>query len=372
VAEAILEGKTSVSALDLTADCETLRPHQGVARVAQRSHAAQVLPRRTVLLTAAGQPGIPQGAVPSPLISTLSLNEVARMLARAKAVTRSGKRTAVESCRFADDLVVLSGPSPRQRQELARLQVEVNERQSPRVDLTHGERCGFLGGAFRRIRTPKRRWRPLRTPLPKKRTALLRTRKEVFRRHRARPLKGLIEDITPLLRGWGNSCAIGHSRRCFSCIRHWVEQKMRRHLAKAPQRQGLGWKRWHRRWRYDGGGLVDASDVKRQPSTKAAPVGSATSSLWRSVQARVVRESRMRRAMWRELETWAWWNCAPTAQIESMRVDTLHLQQARQFSTLPGESPLRIVSSPPIIVSVHEPRHRLIGLGTPIRRKNFP
>jgi hypothetical protein len=49
-----------------------------------------------------------------------------------------------------------------------------------------------------------------------------------------------------------------------------------------------------------------------------------------------VRESRMRRAMWRELETWPGWNGEPTAPIESVRVATLHLQQARQFSTLPG------------------------------------
>jgi hypothetical protein len=27
-----------------------------------------------------------------------------------------------------------------------------------------------------------------------------------------------------------------------------------------------------------------------------------------------VRESRMRRAMWRELETWPWWNCEPNGQ----------------------------------------------------------
>jgi hypothetical protein len=48
----------------------------------------------------------------------------------------------------------------------------------------------------------------------------------------------------------------------------------------------------------------------------------------------------MRRAMWRELETWPGWNCEPTAQIERVRVATLHLQQARQFSTLPGPPPL--------------------------------
>ena len=103
VAEAILEGKTSVIDLDLKAYFETIRHHQVLARVAQRINDAQVLHLRKLLLTAAGKQGIPQGAVPSPLISTLYRNEVDRMLERAKAVTRIGKRTAVEYCRFADD-----------------------------------------------------------------------------------------------------------------------------------------------------------------------------------------------------------------------------------------------------------------------------
>jgi hypothetical protein len=58
----------------------------------------------------------------------------------------------------------------------------------------------------------------------------------------------------------------------------------------------------------------------------------------------------MRRAMWRELETWPGWNCEPTAQIERVRVVTLHLQQARQFSTLPPGTVL-ITSSTAIMTS---------------------
>ena len=57
---------------------------------------------------------MPQGAVHSPLISNLYLNEVDQMLERAKAATQIGGQTAVEYCRFADDLRVLIGPHPRQ------------------------------------------------------------------------------------------------------------------------------------------------------------------------------------------------------------------------------------------------------------------
>ena len=63
----------------------------------------------------------------------------------------------------------------RLREELAKLQVEVNEEESRRVELTQGESFGFLGFEFRRIRSRQGGWMPLRTPRGKKRTALLRT-----------------------------------------------------------------------------------------------------------------------------------------------------------------------------------------------------
>ena len=68
----------------------------------------------------------------------------------------------------------------RLREELAKLQVEVNEEKSRRVDLTQGESFGFLGFEFRRIRSRRGRWMPLRTPRGKKRTALLQTLKHGF------------------------------------------------------------------------------------------------------------------------------------------------------------------------------------------------
>jgi len=50
---------------------------------------------------------VPQGGLISPLLSNLYLNEVDRMLEKAKEVTRTGKYTHLEYARFADDLVVL-------------------------------------------------------------------------------------------------------------------------------------------------------------------------------------------------------------------------------------------------------------------------
>jgi hypothetical protein len=51
----------------------------------------------------------------------------------------------------------------------------------------------------------------------------------------------------PMLHGWVPYFAVGHSSRCFSYIRKWVERKIRHHLVGASQRHGFGWKRWSRR-----------------------------------------------------------------------------------------------------------------------------
>jgi RNA-directed DNA polymerase len=160
------------------------------------------------------------------------------MLERAKAATRHERGTAVEYARFADDLVILVDSLPRQpwlrqavekrlREELAKLQVEVNEEKSRKVDLEQGESFGFLGFEFRRVRSRRGRWMPLLLPKGKKRTALLGKLKEIFRNSRSQPISGVIEKINPILRGWVQYFAIGHSSVCFSYIRYWVEKKIR-------------------------------------------------------------------------------------------------------------------------------------------------
>src|SRR5664279_1242110 len=103
-----------------------------------------------------------------------------------------------------------------------------------------------------------------------KRTALLRKLKDVFRRHRSQPVSRVVQLINPILRGWVNYFAVGHSSECFGFIQDWVEKKIRRHMMRARKRQGFGWKRWSRRWLYDALGLFNGYRV-RSPMSKAAP-----------------------------------------------------------------------------------------------------
>jgi RNA-directed DNA polymerase len=148
----------------------------------------------------------------SPLLSNLYLTEVDRMLERAKEATHCGKYTYIEYARFADDLVILIDAYPRHdwlmgavekrlREELADLQVEINEEKSRIVDLGRGESFGFLGFDFRRIRSQRGAWRANYTPKLKKRTALLRKLKDVFRRYQSQPVDRVVQLINPMLRG---------------------------------------------------------------------------------------------------------------------------------------------------------------------------
>jgi len=284
VREAILQGKTYVIDFDLRSYFDTVRHHIVLEKVARRVDDDAVLWLLKLFLDASGKQGVPQGGVISPLLSNLYLNEVDQMLERAKAVTLRERWTAIEYARFADDLVILVHSHPRQqwlrqavekrlREELAKLQVEVNEEKSHTVNLQRGESFGFLGFEFRRIRSRRGRWMPLLLPKGKKRAALLGKLKEIFQASRSQPVRGVIEKINPILRGWVKYFAIGHSSRCFSYIRHWVDMRIRRHLARACKRQGFGWKRWSREWLYGTMGLFSEYRVSYLPSISAVAPG---------------------------------------------------------------------------------------------------
>jgi RNA-directed DNA polymerase len=52
----------------------------------------------------------------------------------------------------------------------------------------------------------------------------MRELKEVFRRHRSQLIGRVINLINPMLRGWVNYFAVGHSSECFSFVKDWVEK----------------------------------------------------------------------------------------------------------------------------------------------------
>src|SRR5271170_4344802 len=236
VAQAIVEEKTRIIDLDLTAYFDNVQHSLLLEKVAWRVRDDAVMHLLKMILKATGKKGVPQGGVISPLLSNLYLNEVDRMLE--KAVDR------------------------RLREEFAKLRVAINEDKSRMVD---------LGFQYRRILSLRRKWRPHYAPTPKKRTALFEKLREIFRQHVSWPVKNVIAKINPILRGWVNYFRVGHSSSCFAMVKQWVEKKVRQHLMRARGRKGFGWKRWSSKWLYDRLGLFNDYQLRRWSDAKVAP-----------------------------------------------------------------------------------------------------
>ena len=274
VDQAIVQGKTRVIDLDLRAYFDSVRHDLLLQKVAQRVNDADVMRLLKLILKSTGNKGVPQGGVISPVLSNVYLSEVDKMLEKAIEATRRGQYTQMQYARFADDLVVLISSHPQQdwvvkavdrrlREELAKLKVEINEEKTRMVNLAKGGSFGFLGFEYRLIRSRQGKWRTQLVPKMKKRTALLSKLKPIFQRYRSQPVGRVIEEINPVLRGWVNYFAVGHSSRCFSFIKQWVEKKVRRHLMRARGQRGFGWKRWSTKWLHDKLGIFNEYRVSR-------------------------------------------------------------------------------------------------------------
>jgi len=255
VTKAIAENKTQVIDVDVAAYFDSVRHDRLLGKVARRVQDAEILHLLKLVLKASGKRGVPQGGVVSPLLANIYLNEVDAMLERAKATTRDGKYTYVEYARYADDLVILvnghwrnawllRAVDRRLREELAKLDLRLNDEKSRIVDLTKGEAFGFLGFTIRRVLSRRGKWWPKLTPAVKQRTALLRKLKEEFRHRDSQPVGRVIAVINPILRGGVNYFRTGNASECFTFVKAWVETKVRRHLMRARGRPGFGWKRW--------------------------------------------------------------------------------------------------------------------------------
>jgi len=284
VADAVVHNKTRVIDVDLKAYFDTVRHDILLGKVAKRVNDDRVMWLLRLILKVSGKRGVPQGGVISPLLSNIYLNEVDKMLEKAKSVTSKSGFTHVEYARFADDLVVLVDGYRRwnwlvekvyQRllEEFARVDVTVNEEKTRLVDLMKGESFSFLGFDLRSVRTLSGKSGVLITPRMKARTNLLRNLKEIFQRFISQPVGRVIELINPKVRGWVNYFRMGHSSRCFQYIKDWVEKKIRRHLMRARKREGFGWDRWSRDWFYGHLGLYADYKVRYYRGLESAASG---------------------------------------------------------------------------------------------------
>lgn len=105
---ATIQGKTKAIELDLCSYFETIAHAKLFEKVAERVNDGEVMSLLKMLVKSGGKQGISQGSPLSPLLSNIYLNEVDKMLERAKKVTKGNTPyQRIEYARWADDLLVL-------------------------------------------------------------------------------------------------------------------------------------------------------------------------------------------------------------------------------------------------------------------------
>jgi len=166
--------------------------------------------------------GTPQGGVISPLLSNIYLTVLDNALDEA----------GYHFVRYADDMVILCRTKEEAcaaletaREVLAGLKLELNEEKTQVTSFAEG--FDFLGFHF------TRRFRKIgRKSLQ---SFYTKVREKTKRQQGDRPVTAVIEDLNPIIRGWGNYHKDGHNVGMFDKLERWVRKRLRSYI--------------HKRWR---------------------------------------------------------------------------------------------------------------------------
>ena len=145
----------------------------------------------------------------------------------------------------------------RLKEELDKLDVEMNPEKTKMVDLKNGGSFSFLGFDIRLSLSRKGKSYVSKTPRQKKRIEIGKRIKAVLMANRNRPLKEVIPAVNAVIRGWVNYFRTGNSSSIFGKVRNDIEKKVRRFVMKRKKLNGFGWRRWSREEIYQKWGLYN-------------------------------------------------------------------------------------------------------------------
>jgi RNA-directed DNA polymerase len=211
--------------------------------------------------------GTPQGSVVSPLLSNILLTPFDREM----------RRKGYQLTRFADDWVVTCASAAEARAAIAaalrilsELSVQLHPQKTRVVHVQRGfEFLGYLVRRGRQLKLP-----PSKIVTGAKSGGLYAyPREKSIQRFKDRvrqltrrgvPLKtpDLIEQLNPVLRGWGHYYKRTHVRTLFNKLDRWIERRIWSHRYKCWR--NCGWKQLPKRKLYGEYGLVQL--VKLIPS----------------------------------------------------------------------------------------------------------
>ena len=181
--------------------------------------------------------GTPQGGVISPLLANIYLHVLDA------AWERQGQELGV-LVRYADDFVVMCNTKAaveraekRVREILARLGLELHPEKTKKVELSGGKGGFDFLGCHLHKRLSGRIWeREGRRVYFLQRWPSQRAMKRIKQRVKELTLRGrchqdsksVIEDLNPVLRGWGNYFRTGNAARKFKQVDSYVYEQLRR------------------------------------------------------------------------------------------------------------------------------------------------
>lgn len=170
--------------------------------------------------------GAPQGAIISPLLSNLYLNELDHLMAAA----------GYEMTRYADDLVIQCETREEAESALAKVQAWTTERgltlHPTKTKIVHLDVEGFEFLGYRFI---KHRRYPRQKSLLKFKDAI----RSKTKRTSGRSLQATIADVNRTLRGWYEY--FKHSwRTTFTALDSWIRGRLRSILRRRAGRKGRG------------------------------------------------------------------------------------------------------------------------------------
>lgn len=189
--------------------------------------------------------GTPQGSPISPLLANIALHVLD------EAWERDGQRLG-RLVRYCDDFVVLCPTSQRAEQArglagaaLGPLGLHVHPEKTQIVCVRNGEQgFDFLGFHHRMVESRKRRGRywMQKWPSPRAMASIrAKVRDLTAPRQVGQPLDVVVEQLNPVLRGWGAYFRQGNSSAKFGAVDSYVHERMAILASRKHRRSGFNW-----------------------------------------------------------------------------------------------------------------------------------
>jgi len=199
--------------------------------------------------------GIPQGGVISPLLANIYLNNIDKGW--------KSLRCSARLIRYADDLVIMAGHHSQEamaklEQIVTRLKLRLKHNKT-RILNAECESFDFLGFTF--TKALKRGTKDKRVvyfyPSHKAENTIRRRIRKIVDYRRPVKVENIIEELTPVLRGWVNYFRIANSTKKFGKIKFYTAQRIRKFMRRRGKRSGYGYKLYTDTYLYERLGLYN-------------------------------------------------------------------------------------------------------------------